>query len=309
MMLCMAFTNRCSLSCATCLNDSEPKGHYGLPTETLIEVLGWLATQESPQVDFSGGEPLLRRDICKLIRFAQRNAIKVNVCTNGFQLDDELLDLLTDARRITMTFYGSETFHDSITHVPGSYQRALRTAARLSNTRARVRANVVTLAEALSDLPTLAFDLQSAGVSEIKFSLAFPLGRADNQTYHLMNRHENEQLSHTLAATKGLHVPVVVQTFRQENFTCEIPGRHSLFLTHDGRIYPCPFFRPVNLEIGRIHPGQSVDLVLKQLDWGKALDCHAQAGQNRCPAVAHGLFKHLSGIGIHQGCPPLVERT
>ncbi len=309
MMLCMAFTNKCILECKSCLNNSGPAGEYGLSTEILEQVLGWLAKQETPQVDFSGGEPFARRDVRDLIRLAKQLNIQVNVCSNGCSVDDEIVELLANVRRVTITFYGPEKFHDQTTLVPGSYKKALRALTLLKGTQTRLRANVVILAGAVDDAPGLVEELHEAGASEIKFSLALPIGRAADLVSQLISREEGENLIQSIRMLGDLqHIPVIVQNLEQLAFSCEILQRGSLFLTHDGRIYPCPLFRSLDFEIGHITDTQSVCAEMEKIDWDKALACVARLGENCCPAVAMGLFKHMPGVVVHQGCPPMVER-
>jgi MoaA/NifB/PqqE/SkfB family radical SAM enzyme len=270
-------------------------------------VLRWLAEQQAPQVDFSGGEPFVRRDIRDLMYYARRCNITLNACTNGCIADEKDLELLANMRRVTITFYGLEKFHDSITRVRGSYRKAIRTVKMLKGSKTRLRANVVTLAEALCDLPALADQLQEAGVDEIKFSMVFPVGRAMSLTSQLVTKRENEKLAQAMLTSDHLQVSVTVQVFGHDSFVCQIPEKGGLFLTHDGCIYPCPLFRHVNSEIGRITATRPVYDALEQMDWGKALACIARAGENRCPAIDMGLFEDVPGVIVHQGCPPLVE--
>jgi MoaA/NifB/PqqE/SkfB family radical SAM enzyme len=308
MMLCMALTNRCTLACAGCLNNSGPTGEYGLSVKVLRGVLGWLAEQEAPQVDFSGGEPFVRRDVRDLIRLAKHLGIQVNVCTNGCIVDDEIVDLLADIRRVTITFYGCEEFHDRTTRTTGSYKKAIRTIAMLRGARTRLRANVVVLAPAVGDLPSLADALQEAGVHEIKFSLALPAGRGATLIPQLVSQEKSATLVRSIRSRGNLHVPVTIQDFQPCTFTCEISARGSLFLTHDGHIYPCPLFRHLDFAIGRITKAQPAYTTLEELDWSRALAYVALAGEGCCPAINLGLFKHIPGVVVHQGCPPKVER-
>ncbi|MEM3769290.1 MAG: 4Fe-4S cluster-binding domain-containing protein, partial [Nitrososphaerales archaeon] len=57
-------TRRCNLSCAHCYSDSKAKEYLGeLSTKEAKVVAEDLASYEVPVVIFSGGEPLIRRDV------------------------------------------------------------------------------------------------------------------------------------------------------------------------------------------------------------------------------------------------------
>ncbi len=62
--------NSCNLSCSHCLVSSGPSGDRGLPTADLLGVLAQARALGTKRFYFTGGEPLLRKDILQLCEFA-----------------------------------------------------------------------------------------------------------------------------------------------------------------------------------------------------------------------------------------------
>jgi radical SAM protein with 4Fe4S-binding SPASM domain len=308
MLLCIMLTNRCSMNCLTCINSSNPRGEYGLSTETIIETMNWLAGQQEPQIDFTGGEPFVRHDIHELIRHGKNCNIVMNMCTNGWNIEERDIPLLCTMRRITLTFYGLENFHDRITGVEGSYKKACRMLSFFKDTPVRIRANVVTLASALHDLPELACELQRAGAGEIKFSMMLPRGRALEFVPNLLTSRENDLLMQLLLARKDLRIPYKVQSFDKNPFKCCIPEKKQLFLASDGRIYPCPAFLHSDYDIGRVEGKRPISESFEKLEWFSVLNSAKHMEENRCPALELGVYAGHPDVLFHESCPPFAER-
>ena len=74
---------------------------------------------------FTGGEPLLRPDLSKLVGFASRLGMSVTVITNGSLLSEEVARDLTAAGldRLHISLGGPAEVHNSIRRVPNMFAR------------------------------------------------------------------------------------------------------------------------------------------------------------------------------------------
>jgi radical SAM protein with 4Fe4S-binding SPASM domain len=178
----------------------------------------------------------------------------------------------------------------------------------LKDSQVRLRANVVTLAGALYDLPGLAYELQKAGASEIKFSMMLPHGPARESMANLLTIRENNILKQSLLARDDLYIPIQFQSFDRYSFMCHIPEKQRLFFAADGRIYPCSAFLNSDHEIGRVTGKQSVSKSFERIAWCKVLNLVKQIEENKCPALELGLYVDCQDMIVHQGCPPFAER-
>ncbi len=83
-------TYRCPLQCPYCSNPVEIAG-YGdeLVTEDWLRVLREARAMGAAQLGFSGGEPLVRRDLEDLIREARRLGYYSNLITSGVGMEEQ----------------------------------------------------------------------------------------------------------------------------------------------------------------------------------------------------------------------------
>jgi cyclic pyranopterin phosphate synthase len=95
----IAVTSQCNLRCSYCMREEHEERAETLPVmsqqeiKTIIAVLASLGVKK---VRFTGGEPLLRKDMAELVREAKKHASlkTVGLTTNGLLLDRFLPDLI-----------------------------------------------------------------------------------------------------------------------------------------------------------------------------------------------------------------------
>lgn len=98
MAILAELTHRCPLQCPYCSNPLELDRVKGeLDTATWLRVLDEAAALGVLQVHFSGGEPLVRRDLAMLVARASRAGLYTNLITSAVLLDQERLDALVAA--------------------------------------------------------------------------------------------------------------------------------------------------------------------------------------------------------------------
>src|SRR5215212_7485161 len=81
-------TRTCNLKCVHCYTDSDAKRYPDeLTTAQAKAVLDDLAAFKVPAVLFSGGEPLVRKDLFELAEYARSVGLHVVASTNGTLID------------------------------------------------------------------------------------------------------------------------------------------------------------------------------------------------------------------------------
>src|SRR5580693_10142706 len=86
-------THRCPLRCPYCSNPLElSRASAELDTESWKRVLGEAAVLGVLQVHFSGGEPLVRRDLADLVRHARQLDLYSNLSTGATLADQAALE-------------------------------------------------------------------------------------------------------------------------------------------------------------------------------------------------------------------------
>ena len=102
---------RCNLKCIHCYSQSQDKEYPGelssVEGKGLIEDM---ARFGSPVILFSGGEPLLRKDLLSLAHLATDKGMRAVISTNGTLLTKKMT---RELKRIGATALDNETFRGS----------------------------------------------------------------------------------------------------------------------------------------------------------------------------------------------------
>ena len=129
-------TYRCVERCIHCYIDDAPKfcAADELTTDEWKEVLRQLRKMGCVRVLLTGGEVLLRPDLCNIAEYATDLGLIVNIFTTGIGLTDEILDRLRAARVNTVSvslYSGIAAEHDKITGLKGSFDKTLKAVLML----------------------------------------------------------------------------------------------------------------------------------------------------------------------------------
>jgi len=83
-------TSQCNLSCLHCYAVKDKEMGRELGTKEILAAIDDLASIKIPLIIFSGGEPLLRKDIFYISSYAVNKGIRISLSTNGTLIDKEM---------------------------------------------------------------------------------------------------------------------------------------------------------------------------------------------------------------------------
>jgi MoaA/NifB/PqqE/SkfB family radical SAM enzyme len=118
-------TDNCNLRCVSCACWRETT-HNELNTEEWREVIRQLARLRIHKVNFTGGEPLIRRDAVELMGFARSLGIRhTHLNTNAILLAPAKLEevLAAGIRSLNISVDGPRPLHDQIRGRKGAFDR------------------------------------------------------------------------------------------------------------------------------------------------------------------------------------------
>lgn len=134
-------TYRCPLQCPYCSNPLDfAQQEKELTTEQWIEVFRQARAMGSVQLGFSGGEPLVRKDLPELIKAARDLGFYTNLITSGIGLTEKKLDAFSEAGldHIQISFQASdETLNAALAGSKKRFSRSWRWRKRLKLTAIR----------------------------------------------------------------------------------------------------------------------------------------------------------------------------
>lgn len=90
----MSVTQKCNLHCAYCHREGEDAPGEEMSEETVLDILKTFAQHGIDKLKITGGEPLLREDMCEIIRCAKEAGFsEVSLTTNGTLLPQRAKEL------------------------------------------------------------------------------------------------------------------------------------------------------------------------------------------------------------------------
>ncbi len=149
-------TYRCNLQCIHCYlhkkdrypsqdykMDLERQGRSELNTQEVFDVLDQLAECGTLFLTFSGGEIFMRSDIMEIIEYARAKRFSLSLMTTGTKgFNESVVDKLFEMgiQAVDMSLYSVDPeTHESITGVPGSFRKTMRTIELLREKDMNVR--------------------------------------------------------------------------------------------------------------------------------------------------------------------------
>jgi radical SAM protein with 4Fe4S-binding SPASM domain len=184
----IAVTYRCNNACLFCYAGcgqagctSAPRGVTGDREMTLAEACRVIRIFKEeakiPFFSFTGGEPLLRKDLEDMISFARRQDLQVNLITNGILATPERARRLFDAglrtAQVSIESPDAST-HDALTARPGSFQATVAGIRSLQQAGVSVQTNTTVSARNAAQVAEMPRFLKSLGVTRFAMNLYLP---------------------------------------------------------------------------------------------------------------------------------------
>ncbi|CAM2059702.1 Fe-coproporphyrin III synthase [Desulfovibrionales bacterium] len=121
-------TRRCNLKCVHCY--AKALGEHGtdtISTEQAKTMIDDLADFGTPVILFSGGEPLVRKDLVELAHYTVSKNMRAVISTNGTLITKEKARELKSVglSYVGISLDGSREIHDLFRAVPGSFDKTL----------------------------------------------------------------------------------------------------------------------------------------------------------------------------------------
>ncbi|AEH60583.1 Radical SAM domain protein [Methanosalsum zhilinae DSM 4017] len=125
-------TKRCNLKCLHCYSksgdsSSEDELNAELNTEEGKQLIDDLADFGTPVILFSGGEPLVRKDLPELVSYARSKGMRAVISTNGTLIDKDMAKVLRDIglSYVGISLDGTLKTNDKFRAIPGAFDAAM----------------------------------------------------------------------------------------------------------------------------------------------------------------------------------------
>jgi radical SAM protein with 4Fe4S-binding SPASM domain len=179
----IAVTYRCNASCEFCYIDGKDKVEELLTEEMKIILFKIKEEAKVPSVSFTGGEPTLRADLFELIKYARSINLRVNLITNGVNIDERYARLLKDAGLNSVQISlesGDKDEHEYLTKVKGSFNKVLSAIKYIKDNGIFVHTNTTINRLNKQSLAKLVDISKELGTNRLSMNMLMPCGNAAN---------------------------------------------------------------------------------------------------------------------------------
>lgn len=260
-------TSACNLRCKHCLSDSGKPHPKELNTEKAKRLIDTLEKMKVFNIDFSGGEPLIRPDIFELLEYASQKKMCISLLTNGSLITKEIIDRLknTNIFYLQLSIDGIERTHDDFRGIKGSYNRTIRAIKLLRDADFGVVISSAVTKQNIDEIPKIIDMATDLGVSSYKTTLFMPSGRGkknidellltqqDVKKFNFMMIEKKKEIGNKIDISIETDYPWLVEsTSRKYSKSLEAvdsskigcwAGNSGFYITSEGNITPCPFLR------------------------------------------------------------------
>src|SRR3990170_3224068 len=160
-------TYNCNLRCKMCPFWKRSSKDSDLEREKAI--LKQIYDSGVCAVALEGGEPLLRKDLVKILAFSRSLPLHTSLVTNGTLLESRIDEIASYINGVVyVSLDGMEKTHDTIRGVDGCFRKALR-GIIASREKVSVTVNTTIMAENINEIEDL---VKLAKALDIKISVA-----------------------------------------------------------------------------------------------------------------------------------------
>ncbi len=190
-------TRACAYACVHCRADAQhQRDPHELSTADALRLIDRLADFGSPILIFTGGDPMMRRDLFDLIAHATSKNLRCSLTPTATALPTvERLEFARQAgiRRIALSLDApSAEVHDSFRQVPGSWERTMRILRNAQQVGISAQVNTTVSRHNLHLLPEMVPFIQEVGAVQWSVFFLVPTGRA--QALWMISPEEHEQV-------------------------------------------------------------------------------------------------------------------
>ena len=302
-------TLRCNLRCAHCGSDCrESSAIDDMPLEDFLIVLDDVRSVMDSRlilVNTTGGEPLMRKDICDCGKAIRERGFHWGMVTNGMLLDETMCDRLIDAglETVTVSLDGFEHAHNWFRGHPRSFIKAEDAIKSLADRG--ILWDVITCVNQRNFGSLIAFrdHLINTGVKRWRIFTVAPMGRAVNNEELQLTDEQFGQLMDFIVESRQegiIQVSYGCEGFlgnyewavRRYPFFCQA-GINVASVLADGSISGCLSIRS-DYHQGNIYEDRFTDV------WANGFECYRQREWMHTGECAScDMWKYCKGNGMH----------
>lgn len=267
-------TRACNLRCKHCLNNSGEIIDNQLTSEEIFCLIKKLAIAGIQEIRFTGGEPLVHKDIYKMIELATKLGIYTSIGTNGTLIDEETAKKLKNMglKKAVVSLDGTREKHDEI-RGKGNYDKTILSIKYLQNQGIKIKVNSVIMHSNMEDVIILAKELNKMKI-DLLIRRFIESGRGEKLENNILSKQDydyvREKLDYELKSAPYIRGHYIRLNDESSNTRIELPfkiktgckaGQRAIVITPNGDINFCGFLAAQNFP--------AIENVRNINDWNK----------------------------------------
>jgi radical SAM protein with 4Fe4S-binding SPASM domain len=176
-------TARCNLKCVHCYSSSDSsRKESELTTLQARMLIDQAADFGCPVLLFSGGEPLLRKDLFDLIAYAGQKGLRTVLSTNGTLITEQAADKLAalNLSYAGISLDGPQSLHDRFRGIEGSFAATMKGIENCRRAQIRTGLRFTMTCGNMDQIPEVFRIALDAGIGRICFYHLIRTGRAEH---------------------------------------------------------------------------------------------------------------------------------
>ena len=303
-------THKCNLKCVHCLSSSSVESPGELDFEECRAIVDQLAALKVFEINFGGGEPLLKDYFLPLLRYIHTKGIVTCISTNGTVLTDEAIELFTDNPlvNVQVSLDGATPEVNDRIRGEGTYHRIIKGIERLAGRNFPLSINTVVTSLNFMQLSQLKEIALSHGAS-LRVSRFRPSGRARESWEMLkLNAEQLRKLSDWLGDDPSILTGDSFFSISQDgrrNLGLDMCGacKMTCCINPCGSVYPCAFMQESEFCGGNLRTTSFKDIwdnsvafnYFRKLEPEACRKCpRFDNCRGGCPAVAYYVSRDLN---------------
>ena len=258
-LIAFEVTRRCRFSCRHCRANAGIDCDDELTTGRCKKILTSVAKFSKPVIILTGGEPMERRDIYKLIQHCRRLGLKPVLATCGYLINEKSITKLKEAGVMALSFSlegASAETNDRYRQVKGAFDSVIETAALARKKRIRFQINTTISKINIGEVIGIADLAKRLGAYCFNPFILVPTGRGKQMQDAILDAVEYEALLGELLRIKlkaeikvritcGPQFARVCRQAKVRGLTKEVAGcmggRGFGFISYRGDVQICGF--------------------------------------------------------------------
>ncbi|MGC0420028.1 StsB family radical SAM/SPASM domain sactipeptide maturase [Embleya sp. AB8] len=242
-MVYYAITDGCNLRCPYCYASSEKPLPGELDTAESLDLVDQVADAGARVMVFTGGEPMLRKDLFTVARHARERGLAANIITNGTTIRrlETARQMAEIFNHVTVSLDGGTVETHERTRGKGTFARTAQGLRLLNEAGVVPTINHVVTPDNVDVLDRLAEFVAGLDISRVRLMNHSDLGRGATDGYDYGWTHYQKVLdfcwTHPLAAKLLPEGPKAAKPCSVKG-NCGMGG-NEVYVNSLGTVYPC----------------------------------------------------------------------